>query len=246
MILPSEQFTVGGNKRVRVSAANVSLSLGDGVNPSITNGSGNFVIRSGIGFFGSLERFGGAETAGVIATGARWAWSTPSRPRIRAAMCRKHFPSTARAMTLTLPAGNYIRVDGTALNLTVTAGVGTTQTLTGDFIFEQLTTTSGGETVTRIAAANVALALGDGSRDPCGSRVAVVVVHHCGGHRGHVQRQHRAIQHSRCDSRGQLRGPVQDDQCSGECPTFADGGAVVIGTTGQFVRVEGGTVTRSR
>ena len=25
--------------------------------------------------------------------------------------------------------------------------------------------------------------------------------------------------------------------------TFADGGAVVIGTTGQFVRVEGGTVT---
>ena len=64
--------------------------------------------------------------------------------------------------TLTLPAGPYVRVDGTGVNLTI-AG----QVLSGDFSFEKkVTGTAPNETTfLSIAAANIALRLGDANQD---------------------------------------------------------------------------------
>jgi len=61
-------------------------------------------------------------------------------------------------VALDLPAGPYLKVEGTTLSLSILG-----QTLTGNFAFEQ-STTSGGARVVRMAATNLALELGDGTR----------------------------------------------------------------------------------
>ena len=61
--------------------------------------------------------------------------------------------------TLSLPAGPFLRVSGTDVRLNV-AG----QSLSGDFAIERVTLASGA-TVTKIAAANVGLAISDGNTD---------------------------------------------------------------------------------
>ncbi|NOS68309.1 MAG: calcium-binding protein, partial [Verrucomicrobia bacterium] len=160
-----EQYTVAGNKRIRVSAANISLSLGDGLNNflSVTNGSGNFVLRS-TGFFGSLSGSVALNLPGVTLTGTLGVKFNTITVADSGGNVSETFFVNGTSTTLTLPAGNYVRVEGTGLSLTVDAG-GTVQTLTGNFVFDQITTTTGGETVTRITASNVALALGDGAND---------------------------------------------------------------------------------
>ena len=138
-----EQSTVGGNKRVRVSAANVSAIARrwrESFSPSRT--AREFRHPQWHWFFGSLSGSVALRLPGVTAhRHAGRKVNTITTPD-SGSNVSEAFSINGASTTLTLPAGNYIRVDGTALNLTVTP-VGTTQTLTGDFIFEQLTTTSG-------------------------------------------------------------------------------------------------------
>ena len=71
--------------------------------------------------------------------------------------------------TLSLPAGPFVRIEGTGVALNV-AG----QTLTGDFVLEQVTTGSG-LTEIRVAASNVTLSLGGVVSLTNGQGVLVIV-----------------------------------------------------------------------
>src|SRR4029079_11575979 len=64
----------------------------------------------------------------------------------------------AATVGLQLPAGPYLRVEGTGIQLTI-AG----QSLSGNVAFEQVS--RGGRTLVRVALSDVNLAIGDGSTD---------------------------------------------------------------------------------
>ena len=151
-----EQATrADGSKVVRVAASGVTLNLGGDGTPGnelvrVRDGSGLFVVTPG-GLAGRVSATVALNVPGVAFTGA-----FVIEVNNTTAAVAETFTVGATSATLTLPAGPYLRVSGTGVQLSV-AG----QTLTGNFALEQLT--QNGQKIVRVAASGVSLALGDGT-----------------------------------------------------------------------------------
>src|SRR6185436_340260 len=75
-----------------------------------------------------------------------------------AADVAESFQVGGATVSVSMPAGPYVRVTGTGVSLKI-AG----QRLAGDFAFEQVAVVGG--TAVKIAVSNVSLSLGDGSKN---------------------------------------------------------------------------------
>ncbi len=146
-----EQLTTAtGQRVVRVGATGLSASFAGAV--SLSNGTGFFVIAPD-GVAGRLQ-----VTAALTVPGVSLGGTFELELNTTAAAVAQTLQVGTGTVSLALPAGPYLRVAGTGVSLIV-AG----QTLSGDFSFERVTTTSGQQRV-RIAATNVALSIGDGTK----------------------------------------------------------------------------------
>src|SRR5204862_369378 len=127
----------GQFQALQVTATKVSLTLGDGTNAlvQVTNGSGALQITPA----GLAGDFSGTCDLAVNTTSAA---------------VNETFTVAGVPVKLMLPAGPYLRVAGTGIQLSVSG-----QTLSGDFAFERLVDGNGAPVV-RVAAANVNFALG--------------------------------------------------------------------------------------
>ncbi len=143
-----EQQTVGAAKIVRVAAANVVLSLGGPPAILTTTGGGNFLITPA-GFAGEL-------TVSVVASIPDVSFSGSFKLRINhtTAAVNQTFRIGAVPNTLTLPAGPFIRIEGTLVSLGVLG-----QSVTGNFVIEQ-TAAANGSKVVRVGLSAVTLGLG--------------------------------------------------------------------------------------
>ncbi|HXG49304.1 MAG TPA: hypothetical protein VNO52_16895, partial [Methylomirabilota bacterium] len=155
-----EQATTTTNQKVvRVGFSQVGLRIGDGSMDFITlsGGEGAFVMTPA-GMAGQLSGTVAIPAIGFSGTLGLAINNTSQRVNERV-------EAGGAMIVIDLPAGPYLRVEGTNISLMV-AG----QSLTGDFAFERSTstpTTPGGmpRTVIRVAAANVSLRLGNGTTD---------------------------------------------------------------------------------
>ncbi len=135
-----------------ITAKNVSISLGDGTTDvvRVTNGSGSFLIDppGHPGIAGKLAATVALNIPGITLEGTLFLEL-----------------NTTNAAVNGLDAGNYLRVGATNVKLGV-AG----QTLKGNFFFEQTTRKAADGTftarVTRLAATNVSIFLGDDGGTP--------------------------------------------------------------------------------
>ncbi len=170
-----EQFARGtgptATKLVRIAFSNVGLSLGDGTNTflTVTGGTGYFILRPAVaavapdpavpaGIAGTLNGAVALNVPGVTLSG-----TLSLKVNTLPVAVTETFTVGGTATTIDLPAGSYVRLEGTGLKLGV-SGV----TLEGDFAFEQLTSTPAAGTpskVVRISLANVSFGLGDGTND---------------------------------------------------------------------------------
>jgi hypothetical protein len=140
---------------IRIAAANVSVSLGDGTTSfvNLTAGSGQMVIRTA----GIAGRISGTVTVSI--PGVSFSGSLSLAMNNTTAEVHDSFDVGGSTVNLDLVAGPYVRVEGSNLSLTVLG-----QTLTGNISFEQLVST-GGERLVKIALSQVTLGLGDGTTD---------------------------------------------------------------------------------
>ncbi len=140
-----------GQKVVRIGVSGAGLSLLSGA-VTVSGGTGLFVLTPA-GVAGSIGAAVAIGVTGVSLSGAfRLELNTTS------AAVAQSIQVGGGTVAVALPAGPFLRVSGTGVALNI-AG----QTLSGDFTFERTTTTLG-QTV-RVGAANVTLALGDGTRN---------------------------------------------------------------------------------
>ena len=140
-----------GTAVVRVAAAGITLSVGGVVN--VTGGAGFFVITPN-GVAGSL-----AATVGLAVPGVSFSGSFTVAINNTALAVDETIQVGAGTARLQLPAGPYVRIEGTGINLTI-AG----QSLSGNVVFERFTRADG-TTFVRIGLTGVRLAIGDGTND---------------------------------------------------------------------------------
>src|SRR5439155_762963 len=141
-----QKTNAASQKVVRVNAKNINLSLGNGL-VTVSGGSALFVI----GTSGFAGKFSGAVTLGV--------------PNVSfAANLTVEVNNTGAAVnqiiggdTLTLSAGQYVRVTGSAVQINVLG-----QTITGNFTLEKGTTASG-EQVIKVAIIDATLQIKSGA-----------------------------------------------------------------------------------
>src|SRR5581483_389615 len=147
----SQATDANNNSVFAVTAANVTLNLGDGGTSlvSVTNGSATLLL-SAKGLVGQV----GATVSLAAGTGV----SLGGTFNLLLNTTTDAVDTTLRPdnIPIKVPAGPYLRVSGTNVMLQV-AG----QTLTGDFSFER-TSTPGGTPVVTVTFANVGLVLGGG------------------------------------------------------------------------------------
>ncbi|MEK7414136.1 MAG: hypothetical protein AAB263_12550, partial [Planctomycetota bacterium] len=152
-----EQVTKpGGAKTVKVAFNNVSLRLGDGTTDYVvvSGGQGTFLITQA-GLAGKVTATLALQNIPQVSLGAT---VTVAINNTTVAV-NENFTVGSETIALVLPAGPYLRVEATGVNLTI-AG----QSLSGNFAFEKATTTGANpSSVIRIAATNVSLQLGDGT-----------------------------------------------------------------------------------
>ena len=147
-------FDKSSNGTIKVAAANVGLSLGDGTNGvSITNASGALVLSPN-GIAGRVEG-----TVALTIPDVTFAGTFGIAVNSSNAPVSETFMLGDDLVNLDLPVGPYVRVEGTNVELTI-AG----QTLTGNAAFEQGVDADGGTVVT-VALTDVSLSLGSGT-DP--------------------------------------------------------------------------------
>ena len=149
-----EQVTQPGGRRItRLALSGVSLRLGDGTTDfvSVTDGQGTFLVTPA-GVAGRLS----AHVDVSAVPGATFQGSFGLAVNTTALAVVETFRVGGEELSLNLPAGPFLRVEGTGLTLTLLS-----QVLTGDFAFEQLTA-EGGARVVRLAAAAVSLTLSAG------------------------------------------------------------------------------------
>ncbi|MEQ1861602.1 MAG: LEPR-XLL domain-containing protein, partial [Chthoniobacteraceae bacterium] len=140
-----EQQTIGAQKIVRVAAANVVLSLGGPPAILTATGGGNFLITPA-GFAGEVNV---TITLGIPNVDFSGAFKL--RINNTTAPVNETFKIGAATSTLVLPAGPFVRVEGTGVSLAVMG-----QTLSGNFAIEQTTG------LVRVGLSNVSLSLGSG------------------------------------------------------------------------------------
>ena len=200
-----EQMTLARERRlrkvVRIAATNLSVDLGDGVNPlvHVSNGQGFMLLRAD-GLAGTFTADVSLNVPGVTLTGTLGVKINTTSTEVH-----EGFLVGDVTVALDLPTGPYLKVEGTTLQLSMLG-----QTLAGNFAFEE-STTAGGAHVVRVAASNLELELGDGSR----SLVRLTngtgyLLHADRGHRGSAFREC----HCRCserDSDGIVRAEDQHD-----------------------------------
>jgi hypothetical protein len=148
-----EQKTVeGGRKLTRLAATNVFLSLG-GTSPvvSVTNGQGSLLLTPD-GTGGELQANVALKVPGATFNGHFGVSLNSTGARVN-----DSFAVGTDTVTLDVPAGPYLRVEGTGIQATILG-----LTLTGDFSFEQVTRVGGGQFV-RVAAQHVGVNIGTGT-----------------------------------------------------------------------------------
>src|SRR5262249_49108239 len=120
---------------------------------TLSHGEGTFVITPQ-GLAGQLSGDVALNIPGVQFTGSFHLAINNTTQAVE-----QQFTVGSSQINLDLPAGPYLRLEGTALQLTVLG-----QQLSGDFSLEQITTAAATPVkVTRIGIANATLALGDGT-----------------------------------------------------------------------------------
>jgi len=139
-------------KITRIFASQVSLSLGTvSAGVRLNQGSGLFVL-SPAGVAGQVS----GHFAIVGISGFDFSGDFTIQTNTTLAAVNQSFTVGTDTVTLNLPAGPYLRIEGTGVQIIVSG-----QRLSGDFTFEQAT--DGGASVTRIVGRNVSLSLGDGT-----------------------------------------------------------------------------------
>ena len=156
---------VGGGKVVRIAVANGAFELKDGTNTvlSLTNASGNFLIKNGAtpaekGIAGEIRGTVALNIPGVSLSGTLGLQINDTPNAIN-----EEFMVAGQTVGLVLPAGKFLRVSGEDVALDI-AG----QKISGDFAIERITSTNGASLtrqVVRVAIANATLALGYGTID---------------------------------------------------------------------------------
>ncbi len=143
-------FDRNATGEVTIAATGVGLSLAGGA-VAITDGSGALVLGGG----GLAGRIGG--TVALNVPSVTFGGTFTVAINTRAAAVERVLTVGEDEVVLSLPAGPYVRVEGTGVTLTILG-----QTLGGDFSFERVTGADG-LPVTAIAARNVTFTLGSGS-----------------------------------------------------------------------------------
>ncbi len=157
-----ERFTKSdGTVLLRVGATNVQLHLkADPAGPdvaSLTDGEGFFVVSSA----GLAGRIGGTLAITIPGGAADFTGTFTLAINNTPVAVNESFVVAGKTISLVLPSGPYVRVEGMGVSLRV-AG----QVLGGDFAFEKVTTTGvGARSVIRVVIANARLSLGDGTNE---------------------------------------------------------------------------------
>src|SRR5207247_3891497 len=146
-----------GQRRRTIAVSNGSLTVGP---IGVTGVQGVLVVLPD-GLAGSLSA---SINLGGLGAGVTFSGTFGVAVNQTARAVNERVTVGGTTLTLDLPAGPYVRVEGIGVELNVLG-----QTLSGNFAFEQITSTDNGtstsRTITRISASNVTLRLGDGTTD---------------------------------------------------------------------------------
>src|SRR5262249_5482263 len=125
-----QQVTTSAGSQISIAAANVHLGLGDGSRDLVTvDGAAGFFVVTPSGLAGSLSG-----TAAVTVPGVSLSGTFKVAINTTGAAVSQQVMVGGSTLALDLPAGPFVRVEGTGVSLAVSG-----QTLTGDFAFEQTT-----------------------------------------------------------------------------------------------------------
>ncbi|MGB8167671.1 MAG: hypothetical protein WCF18_09300, partial [Chthoniobacteraceae bacterium] len=156
---------INGAKVTRIAASEVALKFGPSATPfvNVTNGRGSIIVRAS-GVAASLAANVAINLPDAALTGT-FALSINTAPE----PVTESTVIGGETIELDLPAGPYVRVEARGVALTIG-----TQSIGGDFAFEQVTKTAGGK-LTRIVVANASLSLGNGLVTLSNGRGALVL-----------------------------------------------------------------------
>lgn len=153
-----EQYeTDDGDPVVKVAAENAAVTLGDASNAnllSLTNANGYFYFNED-GMAGSAEGTLAANVADIVSLTGTFALliNTTSED------VEEDFTINASTVTLEAPAGPYVRISGTGVELIVSVdGIGSVE-VDGDFVFEQQNESDGTAEYIKVGGRNVAVQL---------------------------------------------------------------------------------------
>ena len=145
-----------GNGEVTVAFNNVSLDIqGGGASIDVSSGQGIFLLREQ-GIAGRAEASVNITASDVVVSGGTFALSINTLDTA----VNLATPIRGSPLVVNLPAGPFLRVEGTELSIDLTAGA-ITQSLTGDFAFEERTLTGSPETVIAVGLSNISLIISD-------------------------------------------------------------------------------------
>jgi hypothetical protein len=146
----------GGGSVTRISVSKAGLTLGAGGTDyvNLTNGSGSFVLSTE-GLFGSLS----ATVTVTNLPGVGFAGTFGLDVNTTGSAVNESFTADGKAVSIVLPSGPYIRIDGTDLALTLMG-----QTLSGDLAFEKVSDEKG-VSIIRLGATNIRFSISDGATD---------------------------------------------------------------------------------
>ena len=140
-------------RTIRVIASGVEVTLGTATaGVVLTGGSGVFVLTSS----GMAGRVQGTVTFHVPGPAVQFTGTISLAVNSTTVAVRESVVLDGQTVSLDLPAGPYLRLEGTGVVLSMFG-----QRLTGDFVFEQASV--GGGSVVRVAARNVTASFGDGT-----------------------------------------------------------------------------------
>jgi hypothetical protein len=143
-----------------LAGSEISIDLSDTITNVISGASGMLVILDD-GLAGQVS--GKVELASLLPSGVDFSGTFGVAINDTDRSVTEEITIGDETLVLDLPRGPYVRVSGTGVELNVLG-----QTLSGNFAFEQTTSTDGageGRPVTLIAASDVTLRLGDGTTD---------------------------------------------------------------------------------
>ncbi len=153
-VSPSAPPGTAAPKLIRVGVTNGHLTIGAaGAGLTVSNGTGFFLITPG-GIAGSLAA--DVDFSAIPGGGVTFGGSFALAINTTTVAVAEQFQIGGQSLSINVPAGPYLRLEGTGVHLTILG-----QTLTGDFVFEQAV--DSGAAVTRILAQNVSASLGDAS-----------------------------------------------------------------------------------